>query len=389
LTILWPRVTITSVTASLNGSNDRVQFILEDDAPTYIGIKLALQSRIGREWAVGDRLPTIRDLSRQMSASTTNMQAAVRALVQEGVLFSRKRLGLFVRALPAPPADRRNGKPLQGKTVGLMVFCDPLPSFIQRMISGFRQAIGDSGADTLVIPLSDLDPSPPADPGCWALAVFNPNSEFCLPPTCRRATVISTAEHLQPALWGFDRIGVDQHQGGMLAGQIAREANCRRACFVGRWVAPRMKRYDATSSARLQGFEQVWGAPLQSSELIFARAYGIDSGAQGFAEYMKMSPRPDVVFAACDDLAIGFLAAAAAAGLKVGRDFHLIGFDGQEDRYSGISTPLTTVRVPAFEMGRLGGQMMLLRASDPARPIQRVALSCSPVTGGTVAMQHL
>ncbi|MCW5861305.1 MAG: substrate-binding domain-containing protein, partial [Caldilineales bacterium] len=96
-------------------------------------------------------------------------------------------------------------------------------------------------------------------------------------------------------------------------------------------------------------------------------------------------PRPDAVFAASDDLAIGFLAAAAAHGLRPAEDYHLIGFDGQDL----AGNTLTTIKVPAMDMGRRAAQLLIERFDDPHKPARRVQLECTLRRGDTARTPSL
>jgi len=68
--------------------------------------------------------------------------------------------------------------------------------------------------------------------------------------------------------------------------------------------------------------------------------------------------RPTAVFAANDLLALGLLQAFLLAGLRVPGDVALIGYDDIEYA-SSAAVPLSSVRQPAFEMGRRAADLLL------------------------------
>jgi DNA-binding transcriptional regulator YhcF (GntR family) len=364
---------MSSIEATIQSPLD---YMVQHRGPAYIGVKYAILDRIVRG-RVGDRLPTIRDLAQDMSVSPNNVQRAVRELVDEGVLLSRKRLGLFVCGMPGDlgKASTKLG-PVTNQTIALMVYREPIARFIERMIHGFEEVMHEAGAKTVRVMVTEQSGVvPPTD--CWGMAMFNPHSQLQVSDSVQNAIVISTSDHLNSGLISrFDQVGVDQQQGGMLAGQVLRATGCDEACFLGRRISNTSRRYDLTSASRLHGFEETWGEHLKSGNLLFAPGYSIESGALRFRNYLKLSPRPKAVFAADDDLAIGFMAGATSVGLRAGRDYHLVGFDGQ-DTSSSADNRLTTICVPARQMGRLAAQMMILRVGDPSRPVQRVSLPCS------------
>ena len=73
---------------------------------------------------------------------------------------------------------------------------------------------------------------------------------------------------------------------------------------------------------------------------------------------LSLTERPTAVFAASDTLAMGALSAIKEKGLKVPEDISLAGFD-DTDFAAYCDPPLTTVRVPAFEMGQLAVRVLL------------------------------
>lgn len=73
-------------------------------------------------------------------------------------------------------------------------------------------------------------------------------------------------------------------------------------------------------------------------------------GTEAMNEFLAMEDRPTAIFASNDEIAVGAIQAIKAAGLKVGHDVSVIGFDDQR-----IATlyepPLTTIKVPTEEIG--------------------------------------
>jgi len=81
---------------------------------------------------------------------------------------------------------------------------------------------------------------------------------------------------------------------------------------------------------------------------------------------------PTAVFCANDIQAIGALAACRAAGLSVPGDVSVIGFDDLPIA-SYLTPTLTTVRVPAGEMGRTAARALIARI-ERGTPLTSVRL---------------
>jgi LacI family transcriptional regulator len=82
-----------------------------------------------------------------------------------------------------------------------------------------------------------------------------------------------------------------------------------------------------------------------------------EAGRQAMAKLLEMSPRPTAVILASDILAIGAYAAIRRAGLEIPKDISLITLD-DIDFAPYMDPPLTTVHIPAHEIGRLAGQYL-------------------------------
>jgi LacI family transcriptional regulator len=75
-----------------------------------------------------------------------------------------------------------------------------------------------------------------------------------------------------------------------------------------------------------------------------------DSGHDAASVILTMDPRPTAVFASNDYMAIGAMSAFYTAGLRIPEDIAVVGFDDVPSACFA-SPPLTTIRVPIFELG--------------------------------------
>lgn len=87
------------------------------------------------------------------------------------------------------------------------------------------------------------------------------------------------------------------------------------------------------------------------------------------AERLLALPRsewPDAVFAANDLMALGVLQAVTHAGVRVPDDIALIGYD---DIYfaANATIPITSIRQPAWEMGRTATELLMAEIEAPGR----------------------
>ncbi|QJB55350.1 LacI family DNA-binding transcriptional regulator [Pseudodesulfovibrio sp. zrk46] len=86
--------------------------------------------------------------------------------------------------------------------------------------------------------------------------------------------------------------------------------------------------------------------------------YREDDGRKGAARYLAMDEMPDAILAINDPVAVGLYAAFKDAGLRIPDDVALVGFS--DNPVSALIDPaLTTVRQPAFEMGRTAATLLM------------------------------
>ncbi|MFB6718966.1 LacI family DNA-binding transcriptional regulator [Kribbella sp. NPDC056345] len=153
---------------------------------------------------------------------------------------------------------------------------------------------------------------------------------------------------------GLCSVSVDDQLGGRLAGKHLIETGHRRIAFIGgpfgvQQVADRMAGITAT-------VEQAGTVELQCHEVdVMGVTEGRVIGEQLAA--LPAASRPTAAFLANDLLALGFLQAMAAAGLRVPDDMAIVGYD-DIDFARAAAVPLSSVRQPAELLGRSAMELL-------------------------------
>lgn len=109
--------------------------------------------------------------------------------------------------------------------------------------------------------------------------------------------------------------------------------------------------------------------------LVTEPAWTPSIGRQRMAALLER--RPTAVFCFSDRLAFGAYQAIQAAGLTVGRDISVVGFDN-DDLAQHMVPPLTTVVLPHEDMARWAVARLLERLGAPL-PATRVKIDCALV----------
>lgn len=96
----------------------------------------------------------------------------------------------------------------------------------------------------------------------------------------------------------------------------------------------------------------------------------VDEGRRVFTQVLAAAEiRPTGVFAHNDALAIGVIDAIRSSGLRCPEDISVIGFN--DNPFSDhLSPPLTTIRVPGYDLGAAVGNLAVQRITDRHLPAQ-------------------
>lgn len=348
-------------------------------------VEAQMRAEIGRRWKAGERLPPIPKLAAHLRAGRHNTHRAVRALVAEGLLSARPKLGTVVTdaaATGGASGDLVRGARLGCKRIAI-VGSHQFDLFTRPASNAAAQLLAGQGMDVRIV---DTDPMCRAgvvpDIGHADAAIFlNAGPPGDAAHDDMPAVIVSSAA-MPTAGRNCDIVGVDSEQGACLAGRWLNDAGVDRVAFLG-VRHPSSRRYDLTTELRLRGFEQGFERIVANDLHLIASSYIPECGAMLFEQYRHLPNRPAAVFAASDELAVGFIFASLGHGLRPGRDYQIVGFDGQARGRALLCGPLTTVDVPMEQMGRLAAELLIRRFAEPDRPPQRVMVGCQMFSGKT------
>lgn len=121
----------------------------------------------------------------------------------------------------------------------------------------------------------------------------------------------------------------------------------------------------SNSTERLQGYMEalIQAGKEPKEEFIFRGNYSRKSGFQAANVIAPLLKDIHAVYAANDRMAIGLMQALNIQGFQAGRDYALIGYDDSEITRM-TSPPLSTVKVPLFEMGYLAAERVIQLISN-------------------------
>ena len=160
----------------------------------------------------------------------------------------------------------------------------------------------------------------------------------------------------------FDAIDLDNLGGAQQATQHLIERGHRRIAHV------RVSRRAGTE--RLAGYR----AALAAADLEPGPILDADfTEASGYQAGLALAARPGVsaVFCGNDRIALGLMRALSEAGIRVGHDLSVIGFDDLPFA-AYLNPPLTTIRHNARDLGRRAAEHLIRMLDDRAGPARTI-----------------
>ena len=148
--------------------------------------------------------------------------------------------------------------------------------------------------------------------------------------------------------------------------------------------------YSTHSMQRVDGVHRACSASrliFTEDDVVVAGAH-LDDGYRCGLDFFRgrtVATRPTAVTCYNDLVALGLCRALAELGLRVPEDVSVIGFD-DINLLPYLPLPLTTVRIPKTEMGRLATQMLIrqVESKEVGRP-RKVFLDAELVVRGSTA----
>lgn len=119
-----------------------------------------------------------------------------------------------------------------------------------------------------------------------------------------------------------------------------------------------------------------------------ADAFMLGAGEVACRRLLERSRRFTALFGGNDLLALGSLRALQAAGCRVPEDVSLVGYNDMP-LVDLVDPPLTTVRVPQYELGQRAGRMLLALLEDEPIDEQVVLVPAHLVVRGSTARAPL
>ncbi|SDU93601.1 transcriptional regulator, LacI family [Microlunatus sagamiharensis] len=241
-----------------------------------------------------------------------------------------------------------------------LVFHGPLTAYTTEILQGVLEGAGERKVSVSVSVRPRSQPTPGAlRPAAWAreladlgrrgvIDVVDDARHGDLPALVRAGIPLVVIDPLSPPRKELASVGTTNFSGGLAATQHLLDLGHRRVAYIG------CDPSSAYNQARVHGFRaacEAAGVPVPD-EYVRIGSFDFAAGVEGGGALLELPEPPTAVFAATDQIAAGVLEAARRHGARVPQDLSVVGFDDTAVAEI-LSPPLTTVRQPLREMGRV------------------------------------
>ncbi len=369
------------------------QFAPLDDfsaAPKYVQLRERLEAVIrGGDYAVGDKLCTEADLKSRYGLSTATVTRALADLERRGLVTRRKGAGTFVAARHAPPRQSSFGD----RT--LLICGMPAHPDLKRtdtswfvtyeihrgLINSFEGRVRLIGYPELS---GELDGLPPA---ASSLIMLDPPESAVQQARRAKLPWVVMRPFGVVGQVPANTVTIDRLRGvvdGMT--YLLQQLGHRAIALV---IPPQDTPRHADRVAGYAIGLHTFGIPY-NEKLVVHAPYGMaENGYAAILELRRRRVEFTAAFVSTDIKALGAMEALQQAGLHIPRDVSVLGFDDAPGA-EHAQPPLTTIRVPRFELGVEAVAMLKRRLQSPDEEIPGVVLnsrlvirgSCGPAPAG-------
>jgi DNA-binding LacI/PurR family transcriptional regulator len=304
-------------------------------APQYVQIYEALKDKIlSGGYASGEMLPFERELCQQYVAQRITVRHALELLAKDGMIIKRPGVGSFVTEAPRLPGSRERAlRPSQPESRNKVLFImtrnmndvrSNSNAYNSQLFFTMERACRSRGLSLFFLPVlsaEELGPHIENDPPACALLVSHTPAEISRYLMDAHIPVIAVNSIEQKAV----SIMPDNFCGVALAMETLFSAGHTRIGYIGgsEHYINAKERYLAYRTA-------YWQKNLPMNEHWIKMADWTSQGGKAAMQELLELPqaqRPTAVMCASDLMAFGTYEAIQSAGLTIGKDISVMGFD--------------------------------------------------------------
>jgi LacI family transcriptional regulator len=309
----------------------------------------------------GEKKPTINDVARLAGVSKKTVSRVINQspFVKDA---TREKINAIIAEIGFSPDPQARGLAFRRSFLIGLVYDNPNPQYVVNMQLGMLDAMRGSGYELVVHPCNRGNQTFLTDFRRF-IERQKLSGVVLTPSVSEDDRVKAVLDEVGCAYIRIASVPVDEpahmivsndRLGGRAAARHLAELGHKHIGFISGPTSFR------SSHERRGGFEEELkdrGLKLPN-DYVMQGAYTFETGISCAAELLKRSPRPTAIFASNDEMAAGVLHAIRRAGLKCPEDVSVVGFDDFQIA-SSVWPPLTTVRTPTREIGRMAAEKLI------------------------------
>ncbi|HOK56897.1 MAG TPA: GntR family transcriptional regulator [bacterium] len=329
------------------------------------------------EYKVGEKIPSISELSKIYNVSDIVVKQALKELIKEGLLIGVQGRGVFVK-------EKENEK-----IIGV-IFTDIVKNpFFAEIYTGIEKVFSSNGYHIIVgVSYNNVE----KEKKILKEFIERKVSGIIMTPTEVNRTssdnnifyelkerripfifVDRTIEDIET-----DYVTSDNFKGGYIATKYLISLGHRRIGII-------LGINANTVRERLQGYKKALEEEnIEFDPMLVKRSYTElqydESGYTNTKELLHLKNPPTAIFATNDPIAFGVYKTCIEMDIKIPDDLSVIGFD--KAHFSSILNPvLTTIEQKTEEIGEKASEILIKRINGDKSPIQKIILDVNIVEG--------
>ncbi|WP_428388021.1 substrate-binding domain-containing protein [Mucisphaera sp.] len=324
--------------------------------PLYETVKEAVIAAIDAGvFRAGERIPSTKELSQQLSVSLVTAHRALQDLVSIGILDRRQGRGTFVIDRKDRPRQLRRMGVLFNEQASIADF------YHSQILEGIRQRSDDCLIEPTILPWGTRQP-----PNCKGFLLINPQED----QVRRLSEELDGKTPLlvigaKSSVSTIASVGIDNHDVSRQAIEYLHHLGHQKIAYIGG-----LNDLSDTRDRR-RGFEEVCqrlDIPVQDAHTIEADSWRLSNEEKERLQAMlNTADRPSAIFAAGYYLALDIYEVAARLGLNLPEDLSVVAVDDPPSA-EHLSPRLTTIHQPLVDLGRVAVDTMVRLLDGGAMP---------------------
>ncbi|MEA1676414.1 LacI family DNA-binding transcriptional regulator [Nitrospirillum sp. BR 11163] len=313
-----------------------------------------------------DRPPTINDVARLAHVSKKTVSRVINQspFVNEE---TRTIINAIIEQIGYMPSPQARGLAFQRSFLLGLVYDNPNAQFIVNIQEGVLAACRLAGFELVVHPCDQKSPHFLNDAKQFVQRQ-NLDGVIVVPPASENPQLVEVLRDLGCRYVRLSAVSLDEAANMVVyndrqgAAEVAEHLAGLGHRDIGFIAGPSRHRSAHERRESFVGALRNHGITLRP-EMVEEGAYTFESGEVCATRLLTREPRPTAIFASNDEMAAGVYKTAQRLGISIPRDLTIVGFDD-----SPIATrlwpSLTTVRLPAKDLGRLAAEKLIIRISS-------------------------